>query len=137
MEQFEIVWRPSPARAAATHTARFIAEHRLGGFEDLRERSIEDPEWFWESVVGYLGLPFDKPWRTVLDTSRGTPWATWFSGSLFNISRACVDRWADDSPDRLAVRSQKESGETRELSFGNSARRGSAVGRRAPRPRSG
>jgi acetyl-CoA synthetase len=118
MEQFEIVWRPSPARAAATHTARFIAEHRLGDFEALRQRSIADPEWFWESVVGYLGLPFDKPWRTVLDTSRGIPWATWFSGSLFNISRSCVDRWADESPDRLAVRSQKESGETRELSFG-------------------
>jgi len=118
MEQFEIVWRPSPARAAATHTARFIAEQGLAGYEALRQRSIAEPEWFWESVVAYLGLPFDKPWRAVLDTSRGTPWATWFTGSLFNISRACVDRWADESPDRLAIRSQKESGETRELSFG-------------------
>ena len=118
MEQFEIVWRPSPARAAATHTARFIAEQGLAGYEALRQRSIAEPEWFWESVVAYLGLPFDTPWRAVLDTSRGTPWATWFTGSLFNISRACVDRWADESPDRLAIRSQKESGETRELSFG-------------------
>ena len=119
MEQFEIVWRPSPARAAASHIAHFIAEQGLEGYGELRQRSIDDPEWFWASAVGYLGLPFDKPWRTVLDTSRGTPWATWFSGSLFNINHACVDRWADDSPDRLAVRSQKESGETRELSFAN------------------
>ena len=118
MEQFEIVWRPSPDRAAATHTARFIAEHGLAGFDHLRRRSIEDPEWFWESVVRYLGLPFDKPWRTILDTSRGTPWTTWFPGSLFNVSRACVDRWADEAPQRLALRSQKEAGETRELSFG-------------------
>jgi acetyl-CoA synthetase len=29
-----------------------------------------------------------------------------------------VDRWAGEDPDRLAVRSQKESGETRELTFG-------------------
>ncbi|MDP9143258.1 MAG: AMP-dependent synthetase, partial [Actinomycetota bacterium] len=71
MEQFEIVWRPSPARAAATHTARFMAEHGFEDYLELQKRSIEDPEWFWESVVGYLGLPFDKPWRAALDTSRG------------------------------------------------------------------
>ncbi len=118
MEQFEIVWRPSPIRAAATHTARFIAEHGFADYRELRQRSIEDPEWFWESVVGYLGLPFDKPWRAVLDTSRGAPWATWFPGSLVNLSRVCVDRWADETPDRLALRSQKENGEIGELSFG-------------------
>lgn len=117
MEQFEIVWRPSADRAAATHTSRFIAEHGLANYEALRQRSIEDPEWFWQSTVAHLGLPFDKPWRAILDTSRGTPWATWFPGSLFNINRACVDRWADETPHRLALRSQKESGETRELSF--------------------
>ena len=30
----------------------------------------------------------------------------------------CVDRWADDNPDRLALRSLKEVGELRELTFG-------------------
>ncbi|MEX2251859.1 MAG: AMP-binding protein [Acidimicrobiia bacterium] len=119
MEHFEIVWRPSPERAAATHTAGFMAEHGLASYDQLRRRSVEDPEWFWESVVEYLGLPFDKPWRAILDTSRGTPWATWFAGSVFNINRSCVDRWADETPERLALRSQKESGETRELSFGS------------------
>jgi acetyl-CoA synthetase len=119
MEQFEIVWRPSPDRAAATHTATFIAKHGLADYHQLRERSIEDPEWFWESVVAYLGLPFDRTWRAILDTSRGTPWATWFPGSLFNMTRACLDRWADETPDRLALRSRKESGETRAMSFGS------------------
>ncbi len=37
---------------------------------------------------------------------------------MFNITRACVDRWADQAPQRVALRSQKESGETRELTFG-------------------
>jgi acetyl-CoA synthetase len=39
-------------------------------------------------------------------------------GGSFNLSRACVDRWADEDPDRVALRSEKETGETRELSFG-------------------
>ena len=119
MEQFEIVWRPSAQRAAATHAASFMEQQGLADLEILRRRSIQDPEWFWESTVEYLGLPFDKPWRAVLDTSRGAPWATWFAGSMFNITRACVDRWADQTPHRVALRSQKENGETRELSFAN------------------
>ena len=39
-------------------------------------------------------------------------------GGGFNLSRACVDRWADEDPERIALRSEKETGETRELSFG-------------------
>ncbi|MFP4554967.1 MAG: AMP-binding protein, partial [Actinomycetota bacterium] len=95
-----------------------MAKHGFDDFDDLVDRSAADPEWFWAEVVDFLGLPFDPPWDAVRDTSRGHPWATWFVGSGFNASEACVDRWAEDDPDRLALRSQKESGETRELTYG-------------------
>jgi acetyl-CoA synthetase len=39
-------------------------------------------------------------------------------GSRFNLSRACVDRWADEAPGRVALRTEKETGEIRELTFG-------------------
>ena len=92
--------------------------HGIGTVADLRARSTDDPEWFWAAVVEFIGLPFDRPWRAVRDTSRGHPWATWFVGGSFNLSRACVDRWADEEPQRPALRTEKESGEIRELSFG-------------------
>ncbi|MGH3667710.1 MAG: AMP-binding protein, partial [Acidimicrobiia bacterium] len=113
-----VVWRPTPDRAAASNTAAFMREHQISTVEDLRQRSASDPEWFWEAVVDFLGLPFERPWRTIRDTSRGDPWATWFVGGGFNLSQACVDRWADDDPGRIALRSEKETGETRELTFG-------------------
>ena len=68
-------------------------------------------------MIDFLDLPFARPWRTVRDTSRGHAWATWFVGGQFNMSEACVDRWAEQEPDRVAVKSQKETGETRELTF--------------------
>ena len=117
MESYEVVWRPSPERADATNTARFMRAHGIESLDDLARRSVDEPEWFWEAVIDFLGLPFDRPWRAVLDTSRGYPWATWFVGGSFNLSRACVDRWADEDPDRPALRSEKETGEIRELSF--------------------
>jgi acetyl-CoA synthetase len=113
-----VVWRPTPERAAASNTAAFMREHQIATVEDLRQRSASDPEWFWEAVVDFLGLPFERTWRTIRDTSRGDPWATWFVGGGFNLSQACVDRWADDDPGRIALRSEKETGETRELTFG-------------------
>ena len=117
MENFEVVWRLDAERAAVTNTARFMGEHGIGSYPELVDRAAKDPEWFWESVIDFLDLPFARPWRTVRDTSRGHAWATWFVGGQFNMSEACVDRWAEQEPDRVAVKSQKETGETRELTF--------------------
>ena len=118
MDQFEVVWRPDPPAAEATNTARFMRAHGIDDYEALVRRSTDDPEWFWAAVVDFLGLPFDTPWETVRDTSRGHAWATWFVGARFNLSKACVDRWATSHPQRIAIRSQKESGETRVITFG-------------------
>jgi acetyl-CoA synthetase len=117
MEEFELIWRLDEERAARTNTARFMRRHGIGAYPELAERAAKDPDWFWDAVVEFLGLPFIRPWRAVRDTSRGHPWATWFVGGQFNLSQACVDRWADEQPNRTAVRSQRETGETRELTF--------------------
>jgi len=118
MDSFEIVWKPDAESAAGTNTARFMDQHQIGSYDELALRSTRDPEWFWSEVVEFLGLPFQSPWRTVRDTSRGHPWSTWFVGGAFNLSVACVDKWAEADPNRIAVRSEKEVGEIRELSFG-------------------
>ena len=118
MDSFEIVWKPDAESAAETNTARFMDQHQIGSYDELALRSTRYPEWFWSEVVDFLGLPFQSPWRTVRDTSRGHPWSTWFVGGAFNLSVACVDRWAEADPNRIAVRSEKEGGEIRELSFG-------------------
>jgi acetyl-CoA synthetase len=118
MDSFDVVWRPTAERAAATNTSAFMRAHGIGSLSELGQRSSQDPEWFWAAVVEFLGLPFDRPWRAVRDTSRGHQWATWFVGGSFNLSRACVDRWAEDEPERIALRSEKETGEVRELTFG-------------------
>jgi acetyl-CoA synthetase len=118
MDEFGIVWSPTPEQATATNTARFMDAHGIDTFDDLVSRSADDPEWFWTAVVEFLGLPFDPPWHTTRDTSRGPAWATWFLGAGFNLSVACVDRWAADDPGRAALRSEKETGEMRELTYG-------------------
>jgi acetyl-CoA synthetase len=119
VDQFEVVWAPDQHTREGANTSRFMRLHGIDRYADLVERSVRDPEWFWDAVIAFLGLPFDPPWTAVRDTSRGHPWATWFVGAGFNLSTACVDRWAAEDPDRPAVRSQNEGGETRELTYGD------------------
>lgn len=118
MDSYDIVWRPDPQRASKTNTSRFMEVHGIESLEELVTRSSADPEWFWAAVIDFLGIPFEEPFTIVRDTSRGHPWATWFTDGAFNMSSALLDRWAEDDPDRLALRSLKESGEVREASFG-------------------
>jgi acetyl-CoA synthetase len=65
------------------------------------ERFTEDkfPDCFTE----YADLlTWDKPWDTVLDTSKAPFWK-WFGGGKLNASYNCVDRHAAANPDKTAV----------------------------------
>jgi acetyl-CoA synthetase len=111
-----VVWRP--VLDGTTHVERFMQAHRIDGFDALLARSIEDPEWFWDAVVQFLGIPFEQPYPQVMDTSAGIPWTTWFRGGTTNAAGACVDRWASATPEATALVWEGEDGEVRELTYG-------------------
>lgn len=113
----EVVWRPDPEAAARTNVGRFMAAHGHATFDELLEKSIADPDWFWDAVVEFLGLPFAEPYKAVLDTSDGIPWAKWFVGGKLNAAAVCVDRWAVETPDALAVVWEGEDGEIRRWTY--------------------
>ena len=118
----ETIWEPDPGIAANTNVGRFMAQHGIADFEELRRRSIEDVAWFWDAVVHFLGLPFSTPYTSVLDESDGIEWARWFSGGETNLTTICLDRWAADTPDAEAVRWEGEDGEVRVLTYADLAR---------------
>ena len=66
--------------------------HGLGDYDTLYRRSVEDPAWFWGAIAADLGLEWIRPYQQVLDTSRGIPWARWFSGGQTNLVLNCLDR---------------------------------------------
>ena len=57
-----IVWRPDAELLRTSNVARFMATEGVGDFADLVARSIDDPEWFWDAVVRFLGVRFSKPY---------------------------------------------------------------------------
>ncbi len=113
------VWEATPEVRARTNTARFMAEHGIAGYDELVARSIEDPEWFWTSVVAFLGVPFQRPASRVRDQSAGVAWTTWWPDGAVNLSAVCLDRWADDAAHagRTALVHEAEDGTTGEATF--------------------
>jgi acetyl-CoA synthetase len=111
------IWTPDAAAATETNVGRFMATQGIDTFDELLDRSIADPAWFWGEVVAFLGLPFSTAHEQVLDTSDGVPWARWFTGGQTNLATMCLDRWVVDSPDAEALRWEGEDGEVRVLTY--------------------
>ena len=120
MTEATAAWYPTPEMATTSNVGRFMAAHGFENFEDLRRRSIDDPEWFWDSFIAFTGIPFTTPYTDVLDESGGIEWATWFTGGQLNVAAVCVDRWADNPNrrDHPAIEWEGEHGEPRSMTYG-------------------
>ncbi|WP_163552746.1 AMP-binding protein [Candidatus Frankia alpina] len=83
----------------------------------LRAVSVADVGAFWDAVVTDLGIRFRRPYRRVLDTASGPQFPEWFVGGELNVTDACLDRWAEQSPAAPAVVHETEAGLVRQLSY--------------------
>jgi acetyl-CoA synthetase len=114
-----IAWTPSEEVIARAQLTRFLRFCGLGSFDELQRRSTADIAWFTEHLLRFLEIQFDNPYLQVVDLSRGIEWPHWCVGGQLNITKSCLDRWAEDDvmAHQLAVIWEGEEGETRTLSY--------------------
>jgi len=114
----DFVWSPSPEFTATTNVARFMAKHGIPDARSLLQRSVDEYEWFWDAAVEDLGIEFAEPYHTVVDASRGNPWAEWYVGGRLNIVANCLERHAwSDHADRVCLISEREDGAVVQLTY--------------------
>jgi acetyl-CoA synthetase len=65
------------------------------------ERSINDPEGFWESVAS--AFYWRKKWSKVLEWNFSGPEVKWFIGGRMNITENCLDRHLQKNGSRRAI----------------------------------
>src|SRR5215210_9490402 len=108
----QLAWEPTPEYVERANVTRLMRAHGIDSIAELRRRSVEDVEWYWDAAVRDLGIEFSTPYTSVLDASRGVPWATWFVDGRVNLVHNCVDRWAarEDFRDRTALVGESETG---------------------------
>jgi acetyl-CoA synthetase len=113
-----IAWRPTEEYIRKSRLLRFMRRHGIEDYAALLARADADPAWFWDAVSDDLGLVWQRPCTQVMDTSRGIPWTTWFTGGKFNYVATALDKHAAANPDKTAVIWEGEEGQTRWLTYG-------------------
>ena len=109
LQKEDRVFAPSEEFANAAHV-KSVKE-----YEELHQRSIDDPEGWWSEQAS--NLKWQKPWDTVLDWS-GAPFAKWFEGGQLNAAENCLDRHVEDgNGDRVALHFVGEPGDTRDVTY--------------------
>jgi len=116
-------WLPTSEYVDHANVTRLARKHGLRDITELRERSVAQPAWYWDAVLDDLGIEFATPHTAVLDVSRGIEHPDWFVGAELNVVDACLRRWRDAGPDRIAVRHEAEDGATRTMTFSELADR--------------
>jgi acetyl-CoA synthetase len=83
-------------------------------FDEMYQRSINDPEGFWAEVAGEFH--WNTAWERVLEWKR--PYARWFVGGRTNLSFNCLDRQiAAGRGDHRAIVWEGEPGDVRTLTY--------------------
>ncbi len=118
-ERPDISWRPSEEYLKRSRVLRLMTKHGIDRYADFYTRSVEDPEWFWETVVrDELDLQWYQPYERVLDLSDGPAWPHWFPGAKMNYVANAVDRHAAGSRSaHRAVAWEGEDGAVQSLTY--------------------
>jgi acetyl-CoA synthetase len=90
------IWQPSPELIDRANLTRLQRKLGAPDYHELHRISVEEPDRFWPAVIDDLGIEFSRRWDTVVDSSRGPEWSTWFVGGRVNLARVCVHRWAGE-----------------------------------------
>lgn len=113
-------WEPSRTSVEATNVWRFMQKHGFANRDTFLHWTTESLEAFWHACVRECGIEWFRPYTRVLDNSRGLPWCRWFLPGELNISHNCLER---HPPTDLAIIWENEVGDTREITFGELARK--------------
>ena len=122
----EILWQPSPERAAATAISRFAAERGFTGpdaVEALRRWSVAEPAAFWRAVWDLGGVVGEGPLEPELENPAAMPGARWFPNVRLNFAENLLRR--DDAGPAIVFRGEDRS--RRELSWAELGRRVAAL----------
>lgn len=99
----DLLWTPSPERAARTNLAAFTAWAQQGsgrtfdGYPDLWAWSVEHTEDFWALVWEYFEVRSSQPYDRVLD-SRRMPGTRWFPGARLNFAEHILRNEQGEQP---------------------------------------
>jgi acetyl-CoA synthetase len=115
----QYIWTPPPELVAQSNLTAFLRATGQQDYDDLASKAEADPAWLMEEVFRFCDVRFYRRYDTMLDVSRGQPWARWCVGGTTNIVLNCIDkhRGAAAWDQSFLVWEGEDSGEQRSLTY--------------------
>src|SRR3954454_3182910 len=113
----ELLWEPSPERAAGTRIAAFARHVGVEGeYDALWRWSVGDLDGFWRELADWAGIRWQEaPTAGLADASM--PGARWFPGGTLNYAEHALYPPCGVGKDDLAVIFVREDGRRRTLTW--------------------
>ena len=71
-------------------------------YHDLYKKSVDKPEIFWDEIASDNFTWYNK-WSKVVDWDFNKAKISWFKDAKLNITINCLDRHAENNPDKTAI----------------------------------
>lgn len=117
-DRAEVLWRPSPARIAASNLERFRAQvgARTGAdfadYRQLHEWSVDRREEFWANLAEFADVRFSTE-PTSIKGPDLMPGTRWFEGARLNLAEHLLRR----TDEKIAIIYRDETGQQRTTSY--------------------
>ncbi len=116
--EYPPLWQPDPNAVGETRMAMFMQAAGCGGYADLWQWSVDQPEAFWPMLWDFCGAVGERGARTLLDGDR-MPGARWFPEARLNYAENLLKIrddgealvfWGEDKVRRRMTRAELYAG---------------------------
>jgi len=109
-------WSPTQRYLDRSRLKRFANAQGITSYDALLTWATDDLERFWRAVDRDLRLVWTAPYSRAMDTSKGLPWTTWWTGGRMNYVGTALR--ADRDQDRVALMAEREDGSVERRTYG-------------------
>ena len=71
-------------------------------YDDSYKKSVNNPETFWDELASQNFI-WNKKWSKVVDWDFKKAKVSWFKDAKLNITINCIDRHAQNTPNKTAI----------------------------------
>ena len=66
-----IIWEAPDSIKKKSKLTQFLKHCNVSNYDDLEKKSFSDPGWLWDNVIKFSNLKFYKPYKKILDETKG------------------------------------------------------------------
>ena len=113
-----IIWEAPDSIKKKSKLTQFLKHCNVSNYDNLEKKSFSDPGWLWDNVIKFSNLKFYKPYKKILDETKGPPWSKWCVGGTTNIVLNCIDRHKNkDFFKETFIYSEREDGRENSITY--------------------